>query len=176
MHLSEYLGKLMAEVRVSTQEKLADCKTPFDNSNNFHKAVKYGGENLAATLNGYVSGIKERNEQARLNSVYNGAMQKMEHACAEADFNAAAQQFKSISNFKNSAALAEECLNKAEEIKRKAEEERKNRIYKTAIKKMSEMAKGSFDSGEQALSLLKAIPGWKDADERAEECKRTIVY
>lgn len=169
-----YLGKLMAEKHACTQEKLADCKTPFDNSNNFNKAVKYGGEELAATLNGYVSGIKERNEQARLNSVYNSAMQKMEHACSERDYNAAAQQFKSIQNFKNSAALAEECLNKAEEIKRKAEEERKNRIYKTAIKKMYEMAEGSFDSGEQALSLLNSIPGWKDADERAEECKRTI--
>ena len=41
---------------------------------------------------------------------------------------------------------------------------------------MSEMAEGSSYSGEQALSLLNSIPGWKDADERAEECKRAIVY
>ncbi|MDY4186948.1 MAG: DUF6273 domain-containing protein [Candidatus Borkfalkiaceae bacterium] len=162
-----YLGKLMAEMRVSTQEKLADCKTPFDNSNNFHKAVKYGGENLAATLNGYVSGIKERNEQARLNSVYNGAMQKMGQACSEKDFNAAAQQFKSISNFKNSAALAEECFNKAEEC-------RKNEIYDSAKKQMHKIAVYDTMSGKKAIELFKSIPGWKDADKQAEDCERII--
>lgn len=162
-----YLGKLMAEVRVSKQEKLADCKTPFDNSNNYHKAVKYGGENLAATLNGYVSGIKERNEQARLNSVYSGAMQIMERARSEDEFQIAARQFKSISNFKNSAALAEECHNKAEIT-------RKDAIYKIAKRKMDGMVAYNTTQGEKAIELFNLISGWKDADKQAEICKIKI--
>ena len=66
-----YLGKLMAELKVKVQEKLKDCAEPFDESNNYQKAVRYGDKELAETLKGYVESIKNRNEENLLKKAYN---------------------------------------------------------------------------------------------------------
>ena len=50
-----YLGKLMAELKVHKQEDLADCEQPFDESNNYKKAVRFADEKLSKTLKGYIS-------------------------------------------------------------------------------------------------------------------------
>lgn len=55
-----YLGKLMAELHVTEECALADCSEPFDNSNNYMEATRYGGDELTSTLNGYLETIRER--------------------------------------------------------------------------------------------------------------------
>ncbi len=62
-----YLGKLMAEFHVRKQEGLKDCSKPFDDSNNYQKAVRFGDEELKASLAGYIGHINTRNENVRLN-------------------------------------------------------------------------------------------------------------
>ena len=37
-----YLGKLMVEKKVKIQAALANCKEPFDDSNNYKKAIRFG--------------------------------------------------------------------------------------------------------------------------------------
>jgi hypothetical protein len=61
-----YVGKLMAELCVKTQESLKDLEKPFDNNRNYQKAVCFGDEDLKTTLAGYVDHIVNRNEKARL--------------------------------------------------------------------------------------------------------------
>ena len=68
-----YLGKLMAEQRVKKQDKLKDCDTPFDNSNNYQKAVRFADDKLKAALAGYIEHINTRNENARLDGIYTRA-------------------------------------------------------------------------------------------------------
>ena len=60
-----YLCKLMAEQRAHRQEDLANCKRPFDGSNNYQKAVRFGSTKLKEELYGYINRINERNEQAK---------------------------------------------------------------------------------------------------------------
>ena len=45
-----YLGKLMAELRVKTRSNLANCDKLFVDSNNYRKAVKFGGDELESEL------------------------------------------------------------------------------------------------------------------------------
>lgn len=56
-----YVGKLMAELKVQTQEKLADCAEPFDDRNDYQKAIRFANNKLAEELKGYVSYITKRN-------------------------------------------------------------------------------------------------------------------
>ena len=75
-----YLGKLMAELHVRRQEELENCEKPFDDSNNYQKAVRFGGEKMSSVLNGYITHINKRNENARLASIYNRALDAMNAA------------------------------------------------------------------------------------------------
>lgn len=59
-----YLGKLMAQLRVSRREQLADAAEPFDEQSDYQKAVRFGDEQMKAFLQGAVAQIRERNEDA----------------------------------------------------------------------------------------------------------------
>ncbi|MBO4901487.1 MAG: toll/interleukin-1 receptor domain-containing protein [Lachnospiraceae bacterium] len=63
-----YLGKLMAELRVRRQEDLKNRKKPFDNSNNYQKAVRFGDKSTADMLTGYIDHINERLAEERSNT------------------------------------------------------------------------------------------------------------
>lgn len=45
-----YLGKLMAELKVRKKEDLTNCEQPFDDSNNYNKALRFADEKLAQGL------------------------------------------------------------------------------------------------------------------------------
>ena len=159
-----YLGKLMAELHVRRQEELGNCKEPFDDSNNYQKAVRFGGEKMSSVLNGYIAHINERNENARLAGIYNRALDAMNAANTELVYKAAADTFKSISGFQDADALALQCLDKAEVC-------RKDAIYSSA---RTEQIKNSKAGCESAIRLYKSISGWKDADEQIYACQRKI--
>ena len=53
-----YLGKLMAELKVTKRSGLADCDYLFDSSKNYQKAIRFGSEELKNELNGYISAIQ----------------------------------------------------------------------------------------------------------------------
>ncbi len=118
-----YLGKLMAELKVSKQENLIECREPFENMSNYQKAVRFADDNLKKTLKGYVLSISERNKLEQTRTTYASAMQKMKTATTEERFLAAATEFESISDYKNSKELAEECRRKIDEIRLKLQEE-----------------------------------------------------
>lgn len=159
-----YLGKLMAERKINRRESLVSCNEPFDTDNNYQKAIRFGDEKLKAELGGYINQIKVRNENARLTGIYNNAQVTMRSARSEQDYLDAAGIFNSISDFMDSAKLAEHC-------KAKAEEARKDAIYNEAKSKMtSKMG----DKLEEAIKLFQTIPGWRDADERICACQRKI--
>ena len=160
-----YLGKLMAELQVHTQEGLIDCKTPFDGSDNYRKAIRFGVESLQQMLTSTVDGINARNEENRRAGIYQNAQSKMAVAQAEGDYTAAALLFESISEYRDAAALGEECRDKAETA-------RKDAIL-TAGNAALEKAKKISDY-ESTLERFASIPGWKNADENAALCQRKI--
>lgn len=159
-----YLGKLMVEKKVKIQAALAYCKEPFDDSNNYKKAIRFGSRELAATLEGYVNHIDERNENDRLTRIYTDAKSLMLAAKTEQAFTDAANKFASIPQFKDARELAKECTEKAKIC-------RKDMAY--AIAK-SLLTSKTIEGYEAAIKRFQTIPGWKDADEQIVNCQRAI--
>lgn len=159
-----YLGKLMVEKKVKIQAALANCKEPFDDSNNYKKAIRFGSRELAATLKGYVNHIDERNENDRLTRIYTDAKSLMLAAKTAQAFTDAANKFASIPQFKDARELAKECTEKAKIC-------RKDMAY--AIAK-SLLTSKTIEGYEAAIKRFQTIPGWKDADEQIVNCQRAI--
>lgn len=61
-----YLGKLMAELKVKTQDNLKDQPAPFDGNNNYQKVIRFGDDQLKAMLASCLTHIKARVEQMRI--------------------------------------------------------------------------------------------------------------
>lgn len=157
-----YLGKLMAELQVCKIENLADCDEPFDNNNNYQKAVRFADNNLANTF----KHINECNKNARLEKIYAGAVKAMEFANTQSEFEIAAQKFEEIAEYKDSSDLIEKC-------REEAENKRKDDIYNSALATI----KTTYDKiagYEAAVEMFESISGWKDADEQILICQRKI--
>ena len=159
-----YLGKLMAELRVKKQEGLKDQAEPFDHSNNYQKAIRFADEKLKAVLEGYIEHINTRNENARLDGIYTRAKNVMSAAKTEDVFKEAAHLFETISEYQDSAVLAKECYEKAEVARKDA----------ILAESRSQMSNNVISGCKTAIRLLATIPGWKDADELIDVCRRKI--
>lgn len=158
-----YLGKLMAELQVHTQEELRNCDEPFDGNNNFQKTIRFADASLKNTMQGYVEFINTRNENSRLESLYKAAKHTMDTGVLEQHYKEAARIFETITEYKDSAALVEQCNEKAEEA-------RKDGILRYAKDMMR--ATAYTHMYERALRLLEGISGWRDADEQLEICRK----
>ena len=168
-----YLGKLMAELHVRTQAALRDCAAPFDGNGNYKKALRFADDALAGELRGCIRYINERNENARLEEIYSGAVQEMQRAATQQAFLAAAGKLDTIPGYQDAKALAETC-------RQKAEESRKDAIYSNG-KAFAAQAEGEgfsyrrrIDDYEFAIKEFSKIPGWRDADELAAACKKSL--
>jgi len=159
-----YLGKLMAELKVSKRENLKNCENPFDGSLNYQKIIRFGDEKFKNELNEYISFIKTRNENNRIESIYRLANSRMNEARDEDEFKAASETFLSISDYKDSKILSDKCLEKAEAS-------RKSKIYSKARFHMENF---TISEKEKAIELFSTIPGWQDSDEMIQECKRQV--
>lgn len=159
-----YLGKLMAELHVRTRDGLKDADEPFDDSNNYKKAFRFGDDKLKEKLSGDIAFINERNENARLTGIYSNGVKSMNAASTESAYKSAAATFKTIPGFRDADALADRCLEQAEIC-------RKDEIYQSA---RSKMRGRSISDYESAIQSFRTIPGWKDADEQILACQRKI--
>ncbi len=158
-----YLGKLMAELRVETQDRIKNAAEPFDGSNNYQKICRFDAA-LGEQLNDDIAYINERNENTRLAGIYNDAVNAMNAADTEEAYRSAADKLQAIDGFKDANALAEKCLEQAEIC-------RKDSIYHSAKSKMTGEKSASY---EEARKMFQTISGWKDADEQICTCQRKI--
>ena len=159
-----YVGKLMAELNVGKRQQLADCKEPFDDRENFAKVIRFGDEKTEAEMRGYIAHINERNENERLQNLYNKAVTYMINAASKVEYRSVANMFQNISGFKDSDILAEQCLEKAENC-------RKDEIYKDACRCMS---KDNIADVQVGIRYFEQIRGWKESDKNIVECNRRI--
>lgn len=164
-NVQAYLGKLMAELKVSCKENLANCAQPFDDQYNYKKVVRYGDEKLKKEITGYIEHINTRNANAILESKYSSCVSAMEKAKSESGFIAVAKAFEELGDYKDSAALRQECLDKAIEVKKEDK-------YRGAVTMMNG---NNLPSYKEAISLFKEIPGYKDSDSLAIKTEEKIA-
>lgn len=155
-----YIGKLMAELKVRKQENLKDQAEAFNSRNNYQKAIRFADETLRTALVGYIEYINHRNETAHFESIYAKAKNATTIATSE-KYTEAAHLFESISEYRDSAALAKECYIKAEVA-------RKDSIY---IHAQNAMSSANAESAyKEAAQLFESISEYRDSDALAKEC------
>ena len=200
-----YLIKLMIELEVREQEQLKDCAAPFDDSNNYKRAYRFGDLNLKSVLSEYIEYINNRNKEELLEDMY----VKAKHIMSCGDFQEAAEKFGDIKDYKDSAILVNECLENAEKekiaLKQKIEKEIKEaERLKKRNKKIGIIASviigitilfivilttiiipnGEYKDGieymskckyEEAISIFEKIKWYKDSETQILECKYKIA-
>lgn len=169
-----YVGKLMAELQVSKEENLANCEAPFDNSNNYQKAVRFADDELKTRLVGCVNTIKDRNEERRLNDLYKEALEMITKAkSSNIDYlETAAHILTSISSYKNSEQLLHDCLEKIDELKAKEIEAVKNAKYNVTKRNMEDC--NTIECYNQIIESFTELDGWKDSKQQINICKQRI--
>lgn len=155
-----YLGKLMAEKNVRNQEDLKNLELPFDNSNNYQKAVRFGDENLKSTLTGYVDYIVERNEETRRNEIYNEAVRKM-NVGEIREVEKATKLFYSIVEYRNSRELYEKCKETVTEYN-----------YNKAVASIKIASRS--DDYKSVINLLEQTIDYKNSRELIAECQEKL--
>ena len=110
-----YLGKLMAELHVSQQEQLAELAQPFNHLDNFKMVVRFGDEELKATLTAYNAHIAQRNAE----TTYQQARALMAQNTIDG-YNQARALFTRIPNYDGVPRLVEECNQKILDIQKNA--------------------------------------------------------
>ena len=161
-----YIYKLMIDLRVKSQDELVNCKESFEENGNFKKTVRFGDAVTVEFLNGCIASIEERNETERKDKIYNLACSLMKEGYVDA-YNTAILKFGEIPSWKDSQKKIDECREAIKEIKEKTEIARKNDIYGIGC---ALMAKNDIPSLKEAIDRFKMIPGWKDSDERIDQC------
>lgn len=162
-----YLGKLMAELHVNKIEDLKDEEEPFDDSDNYAKAVRFADDKLRAQLQGYIKYINERNENEILEGIYQNAAEKMDYGYNHDDSESyieAQRLLESIPGYKDSDELAKKCPECIEVCK-------KNKQYAKAINLYE---KTSVSGVKLAIDEFEKIKDWKDSAEKIELCKAKI--
>jgi len=166
-----YLGKLMAELQVKTQDSLKDCAEPFDDKSNYQKTIRFANNKLKEFLIEVIQFINKRNEDTAREEAYNRAFNLM-NLNNEGAFIEAEQWFAKVPGYKDADVLAEECREKAEIA-------RKDRVYKSACEVLNDNhtwvgKKTDIKAHEEAIAQFQSLNGWKDSEEKILLCQRKI--
>ena len=132
-----YLAKLMSELHVKKQDDLPNCERPFDNSNNYQKAVRFGGESLANELKEYLNIIFKRIEINRKEQIYLSAKLTMKDALTIKSFKVAIEKFESIKGYKDTNEKITICKGKIKELEEKEEADRLERERQAEQKRIA---------------------------------------
>ena len=159
-----YLGKLMADMEVTSREQLRDVSQSFENSPHYRKILRFGDSTLQNELKEYIAYIHERNELQRQEGVYLQARKIMVTGKNKDDYWDAEGLFNSVHQYKDAGELAKKCNQLAREA---ANEE----IYTRACQYKE------IDTEEplyNAAIMFESIPDWKDSSYLASICKKRI--
>ena len=178
-----YLGKLMAELKVSKRDNLKNCAQPFDGSGNYKKIMRYGDSTLTAEMQGCTDFIKKRNLLAYQESIYQKAAEAYNKSSStKSEITEAKKLFESISDYKDAGEYIRKCDEKLAYL----ENRKKQNTYDLAGEKLTEAkaahsAAASPEEYQKAIDLFDAaelsyqdIKDFLDSDARIQECESLI--
>jgi hypothetical protein len=185
-----YIGKLCAELEITTESQLANNNEPLHDMSLYQKAVKFADDDYRATLEGYNKKIKARiaerirqakikeehakikaeqeAENKRLNQ-YNSLVQQMdvaEERNCYATFRNLVKKFRDMNGYKDTAELAERCEVKYES--RPDEHKKMERYRSLTIQMMGDPTETEYRDMAKAFDEL---GNYKDSPAKAESCR-----
>lgn len=116
-----YLGKLMSELKISSRNELKNCTKPFNETNNYKKIMRFGSDELKSELIECIDIINNRNDENQNEKIYAEASKIANSSKNANKLYKAAKTLAELGDYKDSAQLAEDCLEKAKKLKEKAD-------------------------------------------------------
>lgn len=131
-----YLGKLMAELQVRKREDLKNYSQPFDERNNYRKAIRFGDDNLISELQSYSTYVHKK-------AIYAEATSLISKATAEADIDKAIALLEQCSDYLDSGELIatakQKFLNKLERVNSLVSDYRNFHAQKQGVSRESQL-------------------------------------
>ena len=166
-----YVGKLMAELRVSRQEGLVEVEIPFEDHNNYRKAIRFADDELRAALQSYNVGIRERNETERKTLLYEEACVRLKEASTEKECIEVSKAFQALEDFDFAEEMAQECLDKAEKIQSERYHKAVDMMNQADTMMNQSEKEDTYKKYTAAEELFATLQGFRDADQLNEKCK-----
>lgn len=160
-----YLYELMSQYECATEADLKNCSAPINTNNLYEKVMRFGTPKQKTYLDECSQTIEERLENKKLNELYTQAQNQMDSAASEADYRTAADLFSNLTKYNDAEVKMQQCLEKAEET-------RKNSIYKKALICAS---RNSLEDLAHAVELFAQIPGWRNVDVESVTCQSRLA-
>lgn len=148
-----YMIKLMAELRITSEEQFCNATRPLEEYDSFKKAVRFADEEYKARLMEYNDTLFELLEKRRQEKICQDACTVLEGEPSLQLLQITIQELESIGNYKDAASLAQQC-------RERAEAQRKQESYQLACRHLRE---GSIQSLRKAIELFRTIPDYEDA-------------
>lgn len=174
-----YLGKLLVDLEISKFDNLQNFHTSFSDNNNYEKIMRFADSELKENVKKCNDIIVRRNEEARKKDIYENALEMMESATTEEMFENAGYMFQEVKDYSDAKEKSDECFEKAEVARIKAEEAEKNAIYKSACTVLDDSHRWSgketdIASVEESIKAFTSLNGWRDSEEKIVLCKQRI--
>ncbi len=145
-----YLGKMLAELNLSSEEKLNSYSKMIEKNSNFQKAMRFGD-----------AAMKEKLENYNKQCIYNIAQGILTRNESEiSDLENAITIFDGIADFSNAKDQIDKCREKIKEIK-----------YSDAV---SLFNSDSILNIESAIKIFEELGDYKDSAEMIDKCNEKI--
>lgn len=150
-----YLGKLMIERRVRTQEALTEETLPLEKSTAYQRALRFANESQKEQLETWNQTIIDNNEKVRKNRILDKALKDLEHATTIGQCKLIKNELVAIENFTGVREAIQSCDAKIEGIN--------SEYYTLAKKKLDEK---KYD---QAREDFERLEDYRDSHTMAQE-------
>lgn len=156
-----YLVKLLAGFKARSLEQLGELSGDFEQSSNYRMIMRFGDERMKSAL-----------DECRRSALYNRYKDQFDRADTEELYLAAAERFKSLDGFKDSARMAEKCVERIREAKLELAAAENERVYVKAKRLLQGVSRGELSS---ALPLLAKLGDYRDSAVLFEEANARIA-
>ena len=151
-----YLGKLLAALHCHTFEELMETNTPFDENEHYKKVLRFADPKLKTKMMDCAS-------SAQKNHILTTAIAAQEEDSVP-QLEEAIKLYAQIPNWKDADQRAVACQARIDE-----------KVKDYALEKgAAEQSKDTIPALQQAVKLFESVSGWKNADQRAELCRKRI--
>ena len=182
-----YVGKLMAEKKLRTQEALSEGTQELTGNNYFQKAIRFAEDSLKNELNRCNQMIMDRDTYEKAvasiptSITGNGLLDDKLYWDIEHGLKNAVESLQRIPHWKDSVQKVEECsawLEKLPNLKKQAVYERTTALITKDSLNIDvldhDLYKQTIQKIEQAISAFNSIIDWEDSRQQAEQCEEQV--
>ncbi len=154
-----HFGCLLAENGCPEPKDLANCNDTVMQNEHYLSALQNAQGDLKKFLEATAEKIRQNGQNRQVKESYAAACAAMDRASSREEYLNAARMLERLGAYSDAEERAAYCIRKAEEL-------RKQRIYDEAANAMR------IGNAAYAAKLYSQIPGWRDANVQAVQCKK----